>query len=76
MMTENIIALQAMRLEAQIFFELDKRKVMLRPCDSDLYPEVKIECFKDLKDYQAGDTIEVEVVAMQSSNGQSYFYSY
>jgi len=49
---------------------------MLLPCDSELYPSVKIECFKDLNGYQAGDTLEVEVVEMQSSNGQSYFYSF
>ena len=76
MMDNNIIALEALRLEAQIFFETDKRKLMLRPCDSELYPAVTIECFRDLNDYEQGARIEVDVVAMQSSNGQSYFYSY
>lgn len=76
MMPENIISLASMRLEAEICVELDSRKPLLRPCDSELYPAVKIECFKDLSGYEAGDTIEVEVVEMQSSNGQSYFYSY
>lgn len=76
MMTENIIALESLRLKAQIFFENNNRKTSLRPCDTELYPEVSIECFKDLKGYQAGDTIEVDVVALQSSNGRSYFYSY
>lgn len=76
MMPENIISLESMRLKAQIFFERDKRKTSLRPCNTELYPEVSIECFKDLEGYQAGDTIEIDVVAMQSSNGRSYFYSY
>jgi len=76
MMTENIIALESLRLEAQICFDKNKGKPTLLPCDSELYPAVTIECFKDLKGYEQGDKIEVDVVAMQSSNGQSYFYSY
>ena len=76
MMPENIIALESLRLEAQICFETKKGQPTLLPCDSELYPAVKIECFKELNDYKQGDTIEVDVVAMQSSNGQSYFYSY
>jgi len=74
MMTENIIALSSLRLQAKVC--LEKRKPMLLPCDSELYPSVKIECFRDLNEYQAGDTLEVEVIEMQSSNGQSYFYSF
>ena len=76
MLPENIIAVSSIRLKAEICVELEHRKPLLRPCDSELYPQVKIECFKDLAQYQAGDTIEVDVVEMQSSNGQSYFYSY
>lgn len=76
MMTENIISLESLRLKAQIFFESDKRKTSLRPCNTERYPEVSIECFRDLDGYKAGDTIEVDVVAMQSSNGRCYFYSY
>lgn len=76
MMTENIISLSTIRLDAQICVDHDSRKPLLRPCDSELYPAVKIECFKDLGNYQHGDTIEVDVVEMQSSNGRSYFYSY
>jgi hypothetical protein len=76
MMTENIISLESIRIKAQVCFELDKGKISLRPCDTDLYPAVNIECFKDLRGYELGDTLEVDVVAMQSSNGRSYFYSY
>lgn len=76
MMTENIISLESLRIKAQVCFELDKRKTSLRPCDTDLYPQVNIECFKDLREYELGDTLEIDVVAMQSSNGHSYFYSY
>jgi len=76
MLTENIISLDAKRLKAQIHFEVNNRQPILRPCDRDLYPQVKIECFQDLTNYQCGDTIEVDVVELQSSNGQSYFYSY
>lgn len=74
MMTENIIAIEPLRFKAQIFFEENKRKTSLYPCDKDLYPEVRIECFKNRREYNQGDTIEV--VQMQSSNGHSYFYSY
>lgn len=76
MNTENIIALSSLRLKAEICFEVDKGKPLLRPCDSELYPAVKIETFQDLNGYQSGDTIDVDVVKMESSNGQSYFYNY
>jgi len=76
MMTENIICIESLRLKAKVFFENNKRQTTLYPCDSDLYPEVSIECLKDLGEYKQGDTIEVDVVQMQSSNGHSYFYSY
>ena len=76
MMSENIIAIDSLRLKAQIFFEANKRKTSLRPCDSELYPEVSIECLKDLREYNQGDLIEVDVVQLQSSNGHFYFYSY
>ncbi len=76
MMTENIISVESLRLKAQVFFERNKRQTTLRPCDSDLYPEVSIECLKDLREYNQGDMIVVDVVQLQSSNGHSYFYSY
>ena len=76
MMTENIISLESIRLKAQVCLQAGKRKTSLKPCDTELYPQVNIECFQDLNDYKLGETIEVDVAVMQSSNGHCYFYSY
>jgi hypothetical protein len=76
MIAENIISLESIRLKAQVYIGLDNRKTSLRPCDTDLYPEVNIKFHRDIREYKMGDTLEVDVVVLQSSNGHCYFYSY
>ncbi|TEW55955.1 hypothetical protein E2R68_02360 [Psychromonas sp. RZ22] len=77
MRTENIIAIQSKTILAQVCYEEEKRKLKLRPCFSAKLPiNTKIECHKNLSQYNIGETIEVDLVEMVTSNGHSYLYSY
>lgn len=77
MQSENIISIQPKKIFAQVCYEETKQKLKLRPCFSENLPKnTQIECQKNLSVYDMGQTIEVEVVEMMTSNGHSYLYSY
>ncbi|WP_028866141.1 hypothetical protein [Psychromonas aquimarina] len=77
MHSENIISLYSRKILAQVCFQAEKHRLSLRPCEGEALPETaNIECYKDLSEFTAGQRIEVEVIEMNSANGNSYFYSY
>lgn len=77
MQLENIISIQPKIILAQVCYEEEKRKLKLRPCFSEKLPKnTKIECHRNLSNYNMGESIEVEIIELVTSNGHSYLYSY
>lgn len=77
MQLENVIAIHPKKIFAQVCYEERKRKLKLRPCFSEKLPiNTQIECHQNLSAFNIGDMIEVEIVEMITSNGETYRFSY
>lgn len=77
MQLENIISIQPKKILAQVCYEAELGKFKLRPCFSERLPaNTKIECHRDFSKHKIGETIEIELVEMLSSNGRSYLYGW
>lgn len=77
MQLENVISIQPKTIFAQVCYEEKKRQLKLRPCFSEKMPiNTQIECHKNLSAYNLGETIEVELIEMITSNGHSYLFTY
>jgi hypothetical protein len=61
---------------AEVYFDCSKRKIVVRPCAGQSYPQtMNIECAREIRNYPQGTIVRLKVVKKRTYGIKPHLYS-